>query len=359
MSFPKMTPFRVFRYNKDFSENYVDVFNNGIITDVNDPSYHGVETFGGWCNPDTGTGSAVVYLGDRFEVGYVRYTRTVPAKALKFAVEKAVNNEKESTGGKVVSRARKREIKEQIKLRMLCSAPVQPTVFRVEINPSSMEITVFSASNTVLEEIKDKIRRDFDIDMYMETIVDHIPDDDMVEIESVGEHFLTWLWYVSETDSFNTFESIKNPSKSYTVSPDDRVVVGNTDTGKCSVSGDIREAKNGVFNGKGVTQFSFVLYPASNMDGNHIPIPCVVNSGCLVDRVSFKGLPLSGKSEDSDAEADALMCLDTIEDVRDFIKSAFSRFWKSYSDAKEWQSLRREIWTWARGDVCIRAFEGV
>ena len=359
MSFPKMTPFRVFRYNKGFPENYTEIFDNGRIVNVSDSSYVGMSSFGGWCNPDNPRDSVVNYLGEKFEVGYIRYVRSVPAKALKFAVNKAIEEERAATGKRTVSRARKKELKEEIKLRMLSRTPVQPTITRIEVNPSAMEITVFSSSNTVLEDIEDLMKRDFGISMFMETVIDYLPADDMVEVEGVGENFLTWLWYISESDSFNVFESRKMPSKRYTVSPDDRVIVGNADTGRCSVSGDIREAKNGVFNGKNVTQFSFVLYPDQDGIESHIPIPCVVNSGCLVDKISFKALPFSDGGDESEIEADALMCLDVIDDVRDFLKTAFSRFWEDYSNAEKWESRKHEIWMWARGDVCIRSFEGV
>ena len=354
MSFPRMTPFRVFRYSNEFPENFAETFNNGIITDVNDPAYVGMEHFGGWCNPDdpTDKNSSVNYLGEKFEVGYVRYTRSVPAKALKFAVDEKVKKERMQSGR--VSRERKREIKDMYKNAMLREAPVQPSVTRIEVDPSRMEIIVFSSNNSVLEDIESRIVEDFGIKVFGETLVDLIPGDDMVEIEGVGEKFLTWLWYVSETDSFNTFEGCKTPVTKYTISPDSRVIVGNADIGRCSVSGDIREAKNGVFNGKGVTQFSFVLYPSGG-----VAIPCVMNSGGFVDKVSFRGLPLSRGNAESDIEADALMCLDAIDEVRDFTKSAFHDFWNTYSDESKWQHMKEEIGTWARGDVCIRSFEGI
>lgn len=358
MSFPKMTPFRVFRYNKDFPENYVDIFNDGVIADVNDPSYHGMSTFGGWCNPDNERDFVVNSLGEKFEVGYIRYVRSVPAKALKFAVDKAVKAEKIATG-RPVSRVRKRELKEMAKLRMLSEAPVQPSVTRIVVNPSAMEIIVFSSSNAVLEEIEFLMNKDFGLSMFMETVVDYLPADDMVDVEGVGENFLTWLWYISETDSFNVFEGGDKFFQRYTISPDDRVVVGNTSTGKCSVSGDIREAKNGVFNGKGVTQFSFVLYPSYEDEDPHTPVPCTVNSGCLVDKISFKGLPLKDTTDEMDEEVNSILCIDAIDGVRDFLKRAFSRFWDEYSDLKKWESRKHEIWMWARGDVCIRSFEGV
>lgn len=354
MSFPKMTPFRVFRYSNDFPENFTEIFNKGIIVDVNDPAYVGMEHFGGWCNPDdpTDKSTSVNYLGEKFEVGYVRYTRSVPAKALKFAVDEKVKKERKQNGH--ISRERKREIKEMYKNAMLQEAPVQPSVTRVEVNPVRMEIIVFSSSNPVLEDIENRIAEDFGVKVFGETFVDLIPGDDMVEIEGVGEKFLTWLWYVSETDSFNTFEGRKTPVNKYTISPDSRVVVGNADTGKCSVSGDIREAKNGVFNGKGVTQFSFVLYPSGG-----VSIPCVMNSGGFIDKVSFRGLPLSRGNDEGDVEADALMCLEAIDEARDFTKSAFHDFWNIYSDEKKWKQVQDEIGTWARGDVCIRSFEGI
>ena len=84
-----------------------------------------------------------------------------------------------------------------------------------------------------------------------------------------------------------------------------------------------------------------------------------MNSGALIDKISFKGLPLNGGSDELQSEADALMCLDAVESVRDFLKSSFSKFWEEFSNDKVWQAKKREIWTWARGDVCIRAFEGV
>ena len=359
MSFPKTASVRVYRYGDKLPDNYSDIFIKGVIEDENDPSYAGIESFGGWCNPDdiANKSTVVNYIGENFEVGYVRFTRTVPGKALKYAVDKAVKRECEA--GNKVSRARKRELKELYKIRMLREVPVQPTVTRVIVSPASSEVMVFSSSNSILVEIVSMFRKCFGISLFQETIVDYIASDDMCDVEGLGENYLTWLWYVSETDSFNQFSSAIDSDLSYTISPDSRVVVGNADIGRCSVSGDIREAKNGVFNGKGVTQFSFVLYPSRGEESYHTPIPCVVNSGALIDKISFKGLPLNGGSDELQSEADALMCLDAVESVRDFLKSSFSKFWEEFSNDKVWQAKKREIWTWARGDVCIRAFEGV
>lgn len=361
--FAKNAPCRALRYSDELPENVVELFNDRHIT-FEEARNTPEPVMIGWCNPDDLSDGVVVnYAGALLTTGFVQYKRSVSAKALNFEVKEAMKKELELTGRKFLPRDRKKEIKEATKVRLLSRIPVQPSVTNIIIDQALKLVYVYSSSSAIIDEIRLLLEATCNLSaIYERTVVDFLPEEsDMVDPEKFGEDFLTWLWYTNEVNSYATYA---NPSGDglydYSILPDEKIVVGNEFTGICSVNGDIREARNGIFNGKRVSKFSFILYmdSVSNPQGGRRIAACVLNKNLFFDRISFSQDLVQAAEDGNKDEAIVLFVNETTEHVYSFMQSAISEFCKIYFTGT-WDKLQEEVWNWSRGDICLKAFADI
>lgn len=100
--------------------------------------------------------------------GFLAFTwredkKSVPASAVKLALAEAVKKEKERGGG-IISRARRKELKEQIQLMMLGKAPWTSSTVDLCFNQTTGELYVFEASEKKLDTILGRISEACDTD---------------------------------------------------------------------------------------------------------------------------------------------------------------------------------------------------
>lgn len=355
--FTKNAPCRVLRYSDELPEDFVKRVNERNIS-FEDAREAAEAVMFGWCNPDNlFDETALTYAGHLYVVGFVVYKRNVSSKAVTYEVKRRIEHELDASGRKFVSRERKKEIKAQVTIEFLRKTPVQPAITNVIIDPIKRNIYIYSASNKVVDSVKLLFEATTNCSSIFErSAVDFIPEEaDLVDYEEYTENFLTWLWYTTETNSFKSYQSGDAIQSTYSITPDERIVVGDKTSGICSVNGDIREARNGVFNGKGVAKFSFSL--VGDYKTGRTETSCMFNKEFFFNKIAFH-LELFNGIADNREEYIALYVHETTEHAYNFIATAIREFNTIYF-TDEWGKLGREIWNWSRGDVCIRAFSDV
>lgn len=357
--FTKNAPCRVLRYTDELPEDFAKRINDRCLPFEQARETHEAVMFG-WCNPDNlFDESALTYAGHLYVVGFVTYKRNVSSKAVAYEVKRRIENELDASGRKFMPRDRKKEIKEQVKINFLSKTPVQPTITNVIIDPVKRYIYVYSASSKVIDNIKLLFSATANcpsIGIYERSAIDFIPEEaDLIDYEEYTSNFLTWLWYTTETNSFKSYQSNDSQQSIYSIVPDEKIVVGDKQSGICSVNGDIREARNGVFNGKGVAKFSFAL--VGDYKTGRTETSCMFNKDFFFNKISFM-VELYKDIIDNREEYIALYVHETTEHAYNFIATAVREFNTIYF-SEEWGKLGREIWNWSRGDVCIRAFSDV
>ena len=360
--FSKNAPCRVLRYSEELPEDFAERVNKRCLT-FEEARNTSEAVMLGWCNPDNlFDDNAMTYAGHLYVVGFVLYKRNVSSKALAYEVKRRAERELANTGKRFVSRERKKEIKEQVTVEFLSKTPVQPTITNVIIDPAKHLLYVYSSSNKVVDNVKQlfEVTAANQTGVYERSAVDFIPpEEDLVDYEEYTENFLTWLWYTTETNSFKSYESGDDMQSAYSIVPDERIVVGDKDSGICSVNGDIREARNGIFNGKSVAKFSFSLvgdYQKGKTSGR-METSCMFNKDFFFNKIEFS-IELFKDVVDNREEYIAMYVHETTEHAYNFVATAVREFNKIYF-TDEWKNLGREIWNWSRGDVCIKAFSDV
>jgi hypothetical protein len=186
--------------------------------------------------------------------------RKVPAAALNKEFEDAVDAELERNrdqGKNFVSRERKKEIKEQVKLRMLAHMPPVPKVVDVIWNTKTDLVFVTDKSKTALTRVENVFNAAFGPEYTLAPfeLCDMLP---MVEdIASRSEFvrgFLTWLW--KERASGNDYHVYDTNFVAYI---EDKITIADAhESIAASVSGEAEgefmEIIQGVQSGKQVVQ---------------------------------------------------------------------------------------------------------
>lgn len=119
--------------------------------------------------------------------------RKLPGAALRRMVEDAIDDEKEKSkleGRDFVSRDRKREIVEQIKLKMLSRTVPTPSVADVWWNTKSGMLFLTDRSKAMKEALDDLFVGAFGTVYKLEELELGLT----AEREMIGKYFLTWLW---------------------------------------------------------------------------------------------------------------------------------------------------------------------
>lgn len=142
-------------------------------------------------------------------------TKNIPGSTLNNELNIAIKNELQRTGRDFLSRDRKKELKEQVIMRLRTKMTPTPKTIQVVYDQTSNMIFVGTTSNAELEIFEDLAATTFDgniirltADVMAEDILDGDPNEVLREIArtSVGDinyaimtGFLTWLWCKSDT----------------------------------------------------------------------------------------------------------------------------------------------------------------
>lgn len=163
-------------------------------------------------------------------------TRKIPPALLKKEWALALKKETEEMrkqGKEFVSRARKREIKEQIRVKLLHQTPAVPKSIGVIWDYSKEKIFFLSTNNKHIDIFTELFTRTFGLS----------PVEQAQEMDEVDmSQFLLWLWYVSEVTDGSLLEG-------KTISTDAKMTVSNEDA-IVTATGSENEAKLGLREGK-------------------------------------------------------------------------------------------------------------
>ena len=188
----------------------------------------GLEQCMGWCSyvdpmGDTWDGDDVFVDTSYPRWGFRIDTRRVPSALLKKEVQSVIKQELRKTGAMFISRERKAEIQEQVKLHLLDKALPVPETFKVVWDIEHDFVYINTTSEKKLECFTaffldklgftllpytpyDYARKEFpdrevDIAQYVETDFTGKGKITQDTQQYLATDFLTWLWYRSDTDA--------------------------------------------------------------------------------------------------------------------------------------------------------------
>lgn len=287
-------------------------------------------------------------IGKYYVVCYAQCSRSLSSKAVEFAVNKT----RQENGG-TVSKVEK----DAIKCELLREAPLQVKVFPVVVDPEFRRVYLFSTSNIVRDSFVSDFGFATGMQLYEESFTTYLVDTDNVAFldgdANITGSFFTWLWYSAEANSYKEYKPEGNDS-SYLFIPGARIRVSNSAGDSCRVSGDIREARNGIFNGKVVEDFSFTLNVS---DGTSYEATVYDYDRITRTRVQM-GLPSDDTTTEMLEESNLYLAIGQIDAIREALLTAFKEYLETLKTRGR-KDVALEIFNWSKGDVCIKAFEEV
>lgn len=282
-------------------------------------------------------------------------TRRIPAavfnKHFLLAMEEENRLIKEQ-GKQVVSRERRAEIREIVKLRLMVKTLPTPVVFDV-VWATGINIIYFaSTQGTVIELFTDLFLQTFGL--HLETLtplalgIEIFKMADLAytnEFEentdtALGQDFLTWLWFRSET---NPLDFVDAKSQPFIINMERRIVVqgGEGETLETTVvSGtlcELAEARLGLKRGKKVTQ------ACMSLEQDSLSWQYTLKAGDF----SFSGLK-TPKVNTQDDEPDAIFLekMYLIERAFGLIDCVYTEFLKHRLDSLLWSDEEKSISDW-------------
>ena len=347
-------PVLIYEYSGNIPENMDVLLQSGWV-DPYAPDTACVEEATGFCNADSLLSNDCLFSYDNSGYGvgcYVRYKRTVSNKDVAFEAERELH--KRRVSGEFISKTAVKEIKERIKITKLRDTTPRATKIPFIFDDENKRLYILTANVAFADKLQAKLSALTSISFYPVTALQYVPENK--EVDDIGEvstAFLSWLWMESDEKSDLQFKSCIDSNKTYTTQPGDIIKVKTPDGSTCSVRGDIREAKNGVFNGKKVDQYTFSLFT----DGYIATV--AVNPDLSPLRISLGEIDIDTDRGELEDEIRRRFIIGTVKEVQDFLKSAYTEFFKVYSNEKAWQAKQEEMFNWSRGDVCMKTFADI
>lgn len=265
-------------------------------------------------------------------VGLIRFDkRQIPASALKLRVNEVVEAEKKQLGKPFVSRARKQEIKEQCKFKLLVKAIPSTTFVPFVVDMDTGNGYFYSTSNTKFELFRDLFSRVFRANIRRDYR------------DTCSEDFLTYIWWETERNSFFVpivrGEEVKTwiGSRVSTVSEDQ----------KLSISGEsLEEAKLPISEGAYVSKMELSI---ASLYGDRT---FSVDLDGVISGMQFTDEEVPNKDSED---------ISLVLDMTAFYFEVMDAWRKAYEEAEQsGRSLTPEIKkTWGRGAYCSKAFEDV
>lgn len=144
-------------------------------------------------------------------------TRRVPGPVIAKHFQTALEQEKADTGKKFITKNRKTEIKDQIRLRLLARAEPIPAVHDVVVDPVSCTVYLCSASKSVKEAFEDTWSLFFN-----DTLIEQTPAAFVDDMYATAQDFLTAMFNADYSISGVTFSV---PNKAVLTSEADKSIM--------------------------------------------------------------------------------------------------------------------------------------
>ena len=294
--------------------------------------------------------------------------RKLNSAVLKKEVIVALKTEEEKNrqiGKKFICRDRKKEIKEQVTIRLLSHTYPIPKTVGVAWHLSENKVYFFSSNSKECDLFEELFTKTFDtgrdkygislnkIDFYG-LATDCLPSEDAITLDSIlsqymlapsqsdssilGADFLNYLWYTADQGATFAADDITNFSiaigKSVTVSGEKGSLSAT------SSSFDLPEAIFGISKGKNVRSLSLTVETAE----------ATKFQAKLGESYTFSGVKLPKSESNSDeVDEDALILerLFLLEQLISMVSSAFMVFIKIRIDVSEWNKMEVAIREWA------------
>ena len=290
------------------------------------------------------------YLADRYVCfGMRRDVRRIPYEVLTKEVHQAIEQEKVKNadlGKNFISRDRKNEIREQVKLGLLNRIPPSPTYCQVIWNWGKDEVWVSTNQATLLEIFEDLFARTFGISLLVLDpygMCDRLPQlCEMCESSVIGSDFLLWWWHRS--DQGHRLVDDQGQLCSYEVA--DSISLWNEQGYLSSTGVDAAlEGKIGVVSGKSVSSLRIKIYRD----------PEVYVFTLRASDMSFSSVkaPRVESTPASDRDGMILEKIYLLEKMIAFVTKSFEEFVQVRMDEKIWASLWKDFRIWSKTTLSL------
>jgi len=284
-------------------------------------------------------------------------TRKVNSAVFKKEVLLALKKEErlnQEIGKKFISRERKKEIKEQVKIRLMTRTFPVPKAVMAAWNIPEQIVYFFSVNTKESDIFEELFTKTFDIsldkiDFYavasrvsspseldkLDTILSNqLISPDQSDGTYLGADFLNYLWFISDSQN-----SMSNTNYSFFIG-NSVTVSGEFGTLSAkSTAGELAEAMYGLVNGKKVRSLTFSIETSeaatykAKLDGSY--------------RLSGIKLPKSEKLDDADDDALLLEKLFLLEQLFSYVDEVFGVFLKIRLTDNQWRDISAKIELWA------------
>jgi Putative exonuclease, RdgC. len=284
-------------------------------------------------------------------------TRKVNSAVFKKEVLLALKKEEslnQKIGKKFISRERKKELKEQVKIRLLSHTFPVPKAIMVAWNIPQQVLYFFSVNPKECDIFEEMFTRTFNmsldkIDFYsvasgisspseldkLDTILSNqLISPDQSDGTYLGADFLNYLWFISDSqNSMNDANYSFFIGNSVTVSGEFGTLSAK------STAGELAEAMYGLVNGKKVSSLTFSIETSdaatykAKLDGSY--------------RLSGVKLPRSEKLDDAGDDALLLEKLFLLEQLFSYVDEVFGVFLKIRLTDNQWRDISVKIELWA------------
>lgn len=292
------------------------------------------------------------YIAFSFRIDTRRISAAVFKKYLLMAMEKEQELMKKQ--GKIfISRERKSEIREQVKLSIMTKTLPTPAVIDVIWATGTNIIYLATTQSSVLDLFANYFTQTFDlhleqlmptnlgIEKFKQAGLPYPNELDEIGDIELGQDFLTWAWFRSETNTMG-FEDGKNP---FLINIEKKIVVqgGEGESFEtATVAGalsELAEAKLGLKNGKKVSKACIRL------EQSELYWQCTLNAMSF----AFTGLKTPRTDKDDD-EPDALFMdkMYFIERFCTLFDIAYMEFLKIRLDHESWNVECKNMNEWLK-----------
>ena len=319
---------------------------------------------------DTEWRTAPPQKGNYFTFSLRLDTRRIPPAIIKKQLSLAMKAEKEkleAQGKKFISRERKKELKEQVLLRLRQRFLPTPAEFNVVWEPDRNEVWFASTQGKMIDLFMEAFLNTFDL--YLEQIEPYslaeglLDDVEMGKLDSskstrftgepgsdglmlgnvLGKEFLTWLWFQSDVAPGAFVDKDGQP---FSVSMEQRIVVqgGQGEAEEtASVAGTLsplREARFGLGKGKKVTRATI------RMEKDELAFQLTLSADDFT-LGSMKFPKVEKPEEDDDPDAMLLERFYLMEVCLGLLESLYASFLRLRLSAA-WGETVQEITAWIR-----------
>jgi DNA recombination-dependent growth factor C len=226
-------------------------------------------------------------------------SKKVPASVLTLHLQEALKKERKESASEMVSRKRKKELKELIKARLLSEAETAPAVYEIVVNQAGV-VYLGANSNSVIAAVQDVFAACFRCNLT-----------EMLTVEEQGKasDFLTQI----VKEGFRAGDVALSAAGAITVANEDTKL-----TGTSKSDNDIQEIQAAIVNGMKVTQTGIQINAGD-------PEACTLTLASTF-RISKMKLPAAEKQDDDNPDAAFLERMFLIEKFTGVLLDAFRAF---------------------------------